>query len=204
MALTPRGIFSPDSTDGYDVTVDWAATADSIESALDQASNYGVGTTSERTAALAGFPNGAKWYDTTTSEEYRKVAGVWVLYFKPWTAYTPTITGLTLGNGTVTARYQRIGNTIHLHISVDIGSTTTMGSAVITLPFAALSEAGGVATLIRVGSSRQYGQARINGSTVTVYGVVPATGYNALLDASTPFTWTADSFILVGATYEAA
>jgi len=77
MALTPRGIFSPDSTDGYDVTVDWAATADSIESALDQASNYGVGTTSERTAALAGLPNGAKWYDTTLSAEYRKIAGVW-------------------------------------------------------------------------------------------------------------------------------
>ena len=121
-----------------------------------------------------------------------------------WTAYTPTITGLTLGNGTATGRYHRIGDTVHLHISIDIGSTTTMGSAVIALPFATLSEAGGVATLIRVGGSRQLGQARVNGSTVTVYAVIPSTGYNAFLDASTPFTWTADSFILVDATYEAA
>ena len=93
MALTPRGIFSPDSTDGYDVTVDWAATADSIESALVQAANSGVGTTVQRTAALAGFPNGAIWYDTTLSAEYRKVAGVWVATQAPYVSATAMIAG---------------------------------------------------------------------------------------------------------------
>jgi len=205
MAITtsPDNIPSPTSGDPYNYVVDMAALADRTQEIFTQKANMGVGTSTQRTAALSKFPDGALWYDTTTSSEWRKVGGAWG-QLGQWTAYTPTITGLTLGNGTVTARYQRIGNTVHLHISIDIGSTTTMGSAAIALPFATLSEVGGVATLIRVGGSRQLGQARVNGSTVIVYAVVPSTGNNVSLDATTPFTWTADSFILVDATYEAA
>ena len=129
MALTPRGIFSPDSTDGYDVTVDWAATADSIESALDQASNYGVGTTAERTAALAGFPNGAKWYDTTTSEEYRKVAGVWAVYAATGTA--TAVAGYTLAS-----HLARVGPQVTLvfNITKTDGSNVPTFTPLLTIP----------------------------------------------------------------------
>jgi len=205
MAITtsPDNIPSPTSGDPYNYVVDMAALADGTQDALTQKANMGVGTSTQRVAALSKFPNGALWYDTTTDSDWRKLGGAWE-QLGQWTAYTPTITGLTLGNGTATGRYHRIGDTVHLHISIDIGSTTTMGSAAIALPFATLSEVGGVATLIRVGGSRQLGQARVNGSTVIVYAVVPSTGNNVSLDATTPFTWTADSFILVDATYEAA
>lgn len=84
MATTPRGIETPDLGTAYNPPVDLAVMADSIDTIVSgledvntERSNYGVGTTSERTAALASFPNGAKWYDTTLSAEYRKVAGAW-------------------------------------------------------------------------------------------------------------------------------
>lgn len=78
MATTTRGIVTPDLGTAYNPPVDLAHMADTIEAMAQKAANYGVGTTSERTAALASFPAGALWYDTTLSAEYRKVAGTWV------------------------------------------------------------------------------------------------------------------------------
>jgi hypothetical protein len=44
-----------------------------------------------------------------------------------WTTWTPTITNLTLGNGTLTARYQKVANTIHFQFRILFGSTTSVG-----------------------------------------------------------------------------
>ena len=79
MATTTRGIETPDLGTAYNPPVDLAHMADTIEAMAQKAANYGVGTTSERTAALADFSDGAKWYDTTLSAEYRRVAGAWVV-----------------------------------------------------------------------------------------------------------------------------
>ena len=86
MATSATGVITPDIGTAYNPPVDLAVMADSIDTIVlgledvnTERSNYGVGTTSERTAALASFPDGAKWYDTTLSAEYRRVAGAWVL-----------------------------------------------------------------------------------------------------------------------------
>lgn len=96
MATTTRGIETPDLGTAYNPPVDLAHMADTIDTIVSgledvntERSNYGVGTTSERTAALASFPDGALWYDTTLSAEYRKVAGAWV-------ANTPSVTPGTI------------------------------------------------------------------------------------------------------------
>ena len=80
MAITtsPDNIPSPTSGDPYNYVVDMAALADGTQDALTQKANMGVGTSTQRTAALGGFPDGALWYDTTTSSEWRRVAGAWV------------------------------------------------------------------------------------------------------------------------------
>lgn len=90
MATSATGVITPDIGTAYNPPVDLAVMADSIDTIVlgledvnTERSNYGVGTTSERTAALASFPNGAKWYDTTLSAEYRRVAGAWVLVPAP-------------------------------------------------------------------------------------------------------------------------
>lgn len=79
MALTARQIWTPDSTDAYSLTTHMATSATSVDTALQQAANYGVGTTAQRTAALSLLPDGAEWYDTTLSAEYRRVSGAWVV-----------------------------------------------------------------------------------------------------------------------------
>ena len=80
MAITtsPDNLPSPTSGDPYNYVVDVAALADGTQDALTQKANMGVGTSTQRTAALSKFPDGALWYDTTTSSEWRRVAGAWV------------------------------------------------------------------------------------------------------------------------------
>jgi len=46
----------------------------------------------------------------------------------PWQAWTPTLTNITLGNGTIVARYQQIGKTINFEVLFTMGSTSAMGS----------------------------------------------------------------------------
>jgi hypothetical protein len=60
--------------------------------------------------------------------------------FGKWlTTWTPTIsgTGWAIGNGTITGRYHKIGDTVHYYIRFEIGSTTTKGTGglVFSLPF---------------------------------------------------------------------
>jgi len=81
MAITtsPDNIPSPTSGDPYSYVADMAALADGTQDALTQKANMGVGTSTQRTAALSKFPDGALWYDTTTSSEWRKVGGAWAV-----------------------------------------------------------------------------------------------------------------------------
>ena len=90
MAITtsPDNIPSPTSGDPYNYVVDMAAIADGTQDALTQKANMGVGTSTQRTAALSKFPNGALWYDTTTSSNWRRVAGAWVNQDTGWTNIT--------------------------------------------------------------------------------------------------------------------
>jgi hypothetical protein len=45
-----------------------------------------------------------------------------------WTAYTPTLTAVTVGNGTLTAKYLKLGKTLHIMINFTLGSTSAVGS----------------------------------------------------------------------------
>jgi len=56
-----------------------------------------------------------------------------------WTAYTPTWTNLTVGNGTVTAAYTQIGKTVMGKIHIAAGSTSSITGSVptFTLPVTA-------------------------------------------------------------------
>jgi hypothetical protein len=42
-----------------------------------------------------------------------------------WTSYTPTMTGLTIGNGTLSGLYQRIGDNARIRIVMKSGTTTS-------------------------------------------------------------------------------
>lgn len=53
-----------------------------------------------------------------------------------WTAYTPAVVNLTLGNGVKVSRYRMIGKTLQLRIYLQ-GGTTTSASGLIQIPLPA-------------------------------------------------------------------
>lgn len=58
-----------------------------------------------------------------------------------WPSWIPTWTGVTVGNGTVVAKYIRTGNTIDFYVNLVFGSTTSITAGVeFTLPVTAHSD----------------------------------------------------------------
>ena len=71
MATTsPDNIWTQDSTDNYDLVVDAAATAASIQAALVARANSYTGTTAQRTAFTSSAPEGTTWADTNGEKIY--------------------------------------------------------------------------------------------------------------------------------------
>lgn len=55
-----------------------------------------------------------------------------------WVAWSPTLTGISLGNGVVIARRLLMGKTVHFRFQITLGTTTTFaGLNSFSLPFAA-------------------------------------------------------------------
>lgn len=133
----------------------------------------------------------------------------------PWTAWAPTWTNLTVGNGVLTARYAKIGKAILFNLALVWGSTTSIAGAVnFTLPVASVAVAGTV-TVPALGqaafldaSARAYDGFVAPASTTVarlLYTVVSGTTLDhANLSSTLPFTWVATDEIHAHGWYEAA
>lgn len=135
-------------------------------------------------------------------------------YTGGWTTYTPTWTNLTVGNGTVTARYCQIGKLVIGYVQIVLGSTSSVGTGpYFTLPVTGASVTGtniqiGNMYLEDAGVAGYYGVTTYNSTTTTKPQVLFANstyaGGFAALTATVPFTWgTGDLFNSVFI-YEAA
>lgn len=64
--------------------------------------------------------------------------GAWTSYIPTWTS---SGTAVSLGNGTITGAYAKVGRIVHWRFSLTMGSTTTYGTGnyFISLPTAALA-----------------------------------------------------------------
>lgn len=124
-----------------------------------------------------------------------------------WTAWTPTLTNITLGNGTQVARYQRIGKNIWFYWDLTLGSTSAVGTGpTVSLPVTALSAAA-VRRLtcgyVDTSASRYDAGATYNESATAVSlgnGASPL----AAITATVPFTWATGDILHCHGTYEAA
>ena len=121
-----------------------------------------------------------------------------------WTAYTPTLLNMTLGNGTVTAAYSQVGKIVSYRAKVVLGSTSSISAdAAIggpVTPKVVVSNADawiGNAAYIDVSASQWY-----QGFTKGVYLGYP--GLYGYVAATVPFTWASGDVIHVNGTYEAA
>lgn len=131
-----------------------------------------------------------------------------------WQTWVPTLANVTVGNGTTTARYQRIGRWIVFELKFVMGSTSAMGSnPTYTLPVTAASrytvdiDAYGSISILDSGVANYGGPSFVSSTTVGKLQVwnssttsLTAAGFTATL----PMTWgTADGFAVKGF-YEAA
>jgi hypothetical protein len=170
-----------------------------------------------RTAAITSPVEGQTTYllDVDRYESYSGSAWVQVVTPGAWVAYTPITSGLTLGNGTISAIYSRVGKMVTVRIRFTLGSTSAMGSFPnFSLPFTATSEF--LVTTTAVGNSYHsdvsagievMGRARTfigstcDGTVDTVSGTQVRVGY---VTATNPFTWATGDVHALQLTYEAA
>ena len=129
-----------------------------------------------------------------------------------WTAYTPTFTNLTVGNGTIDFKFVQIGKTVHARGSLVFGSTTTVtGSIIFSTPVAAITAGGNPhvanATMNDSGTATFTGHLSLNNTTNFQLQAQRADATyttRTVANATVPFTWTTNDAILFFATYQAA
>jgi len=145
--------------------------------------------------------NGAAWIPFATA------LGSGTGYMGAWQGYTPTLTGITLGNGSVSFTFVEHGKTVHVRGRVTFGTTTVVtGAASISLPKTAVS-ANFVANLTARAGGLDYAMLPIATTTtigVNALGSAGAYANRVTLSALIPGTWTNSDFITFSATYEAA
>lgn len=130
-----------------------------------------------------------------------------------WSAYTPSFSGASIGNATVTFAYTQLGKTVHVRGSVTFGSTTSFtGPLDISLPVNVKSAYIGVHP---IGCANAYD---ISGSVSICQPVVispsqiriiatltnGAWATNAEIGVNNPFTWATGDYLFLSLTYEAA
>jgi len=145
--------------------------------------------------------NGAAWIPVATA------LGSGTGYMGAWVGYTPTLTGITLGNGTTSFTYVQQGKTVHVRGRLTFGSTTAVtGAASISLPVTATS-VNFVPNLTARAGGIDYMMLPI--ATVNTIGVNALGSAGAYTNRTTvsnliPGTWTTNDYITFSATYEAA
>ena len=123
-------------------------------------------------------------------------------------SYTPTTTGITLGNGTISARVNQVNKWVDFQIIFTFGST----SAITAVPTFTLPTVGQGAGWTTTDCSANHAGARYpiaaiaTTSSVLTIQTWPATAGNAWINLSStvPFTWATNDVLIINGRYEAA
>lgn len=141
--------------------------------------------------------------------------GAGTIASEEWPPWTPTFTNFTLGNGTLTAKYQKIGRTVHWYLKVILGSTSVMGSSpTFTLPMASSSmynnslyDYMGTGWIMDSGTAHHPLACHWASSTALNLVTMNAAGAYVVfngLNATTPMSWVSGDMFACQGTYEAA
>lgn len=130
-----------------------------------------------------------------------------------WNSYSPTLTNITIGNGTSAGAYIQIGKTILWRWTFTFGSTSAMGTGpTITLPVAPTGMLANVGytkgSILDTSAPSLFDTSAVFVSSSTILiKVINATLTYGQLDTITstvPMTWATGDLIQIGSTYEAA
>jgi len=132
-----------------------------------------------------------------------------------WTTWSPSYANLTIGNGTVVARYQQVVGIVTARYELTWGSTTSLsGSPTVSLPVTA-SSSGYTAARGDIGWCRCHdtgtngflGNVEFASTTTCRPMVATASGtYSTVtaLSSTVPMTWTTSDVLQFEIVYEAA
>jgi hypothetical protein len=123
--------------------------------------------------------------------------------------WTPTITNLTIGNGSTSGRYTKIGRVVTVEVSVVWGSTTSASGAwsVSNLPFTsdATQRSFGSCNILDSGVDNYRGGVQVNESSTSLFFLAldSSSTYTTQTNvtASVPMTWTTDDAVRASVTY---
>lgn len=178
--------------------------------------SYAVGGTCVCTSSLRPSSpyEGQLIYETDTDKVLAYNGSAWFIVKssgssqQSWTAYTPTWTNLTVGNGTQNHSYYQDGPTVHVRGSLDFGSTTSIsGTVTLTLPVVPKSSVLFVGMLrgqdASVSFQRYIGSAEVN---TAVWGTQMAPHFHGTgqMASNVPINWTTSDQLVYAVTYEAA
>jgi hypothetical protein len=127
-----------------------------------------------------------------------------------YTAWTPTTTGITVGNGTLTARYAQSGKFVNGSFDFKLGSTSAITSAGISITMPVTLKANDSfqysALIYDVSAEAVIGVVVTDTTTIYVGCAKASTSFAeyASINASQPFTWVTNDRIIVNFSYEAA
>lgn len=149
----------------------------------------------------------------------RSVSDAWqtALDLGDWDTWVPTITNITQGNGTISAKWTRVGRTVFYRFSFTFGSAgSAMGTGPrFTLPVqpaaqyvASVSQGAtiGTARMLDTGTADYAGQGFRYDTTAVAIVVGVASGTHlsfAALTSSVPMTWAVGDTVTVDGCYEA-
>jgi hypothetical protein len=162
-----------------------------------------------RTAAITSPVEGQLTYllDVDRYESWSGSAWIQVITPGAWVSFTPTFTGITLGNGTVSAKYSKVGRTVHLSLFLTLGSTSSItGWMGFSLPLSPDSNTvpSGSVTFGDAGTLQYPGFLQRGGSTIyaNAIGTTGTYAAQAFTGSSVPFTWGTNDVFQVAFTYE--
>lgn len=167
-------------------------------SANDTPARLGVGSNGSLLMADSSTATGLKWS------------------FAPWATWTPGYNGITVGNGTVIARYSQIGATMNAYFSLKFGSTTSLvGNLIlISLPNNASSNylqydsIMGTAKYTDSGTAEALGYMdwynNFYGVRLLVQNTSGTYATTAPMSPTVPWTWATGDCISFNITYEVA
>lgn len=157
--------------------------------------------------------------DLVTESEWDKVGNNFsaIVPFGPdaWVAWTPTLANVTVGNGTLTAAYQRVGRWVAFNIKFVFGSTSAMGTGpTYTLPvtanarYSSAADTYGQTTFLDASTGGLFHGRSLRSSTTvgTMFVDLASTTHvnSANVTSSVPFTWTTSDAFVVQGWFEAA
>jgi hypothetical protein len=166
-------------------------------------------TTAARGSAFPSPYEGLTTYIANTNSLEIYNGSAWVAVGNStygWISYTPSLTNISLGNGSVDFAYSQIGARVNVRGRLTFGSTTSIsGSATFSLPATATGVAYG-SCILRANNTDYEGVAVSTSSTVVLSAFNSAGTYSARANtsATVPATWTTGDLISFSLTYEAA